>query len=98
MDSKEICNTLNSVRQDKNVIFENMAKDTGMGLSYVCGIMNGRHNIGLNNLVKMCDYLDLEILLFKKPVNEEVKRMAVTPSRPEGGINFQTPVPDKEEE
>ena len=63
MTEAQIYKRLNKARTDKRLSFQNLSKMTGLGTTYVCNVLNGKHTCGLQNLIKFCKALDLEIVV-----------------------------------
>lgn len=61
MDLKELGQRIRKYREQKDISQENFALSIGMDRTYYSAVENGKHNITINNLKKICVGLDITL-------------------------------------
>lgn len=66
MNEGQIYRKLHEAREEKSLSYQKLSNLTGMGLTHLYNAFNGKHSLGLQNLLKICKALDLEIVVRKR--------------------------------
>lgn len=61
MDLVELGSRIKKYRNKTNLSQENFALKIGMDRTYFASVENGKHNITINNLEKICQGLDVSL-------------------------------------
>ena len=61
MDFKELGQRIRKYREQKGISQESFALSIGMDRTYYSAVENGKHNITINNLKKICDGLNVTL-------------------------------------
>ncbi len=64
---KPILNQIRKVIESSDVSRYRIAKDVGIDQGQMSRLMNGQSSLSLEALERLCDYLDLEIVIQPKP-------------------------------
>lgn len=61
MDFKKLGETIRAYREKTGMSQETFALNIGMDRTYYSAVENGKHNITINNLKKICDGLNITL-------------------------------------
>lgn len=61
MDFKKLGEKIRNLREKTGMSQEVFALNIGMDRTYYSGVENGKHNITINNLKKICDGLNISL-------------------------------------
>jgi len=89
----DIGGRLRKLRKVREITLEKVAEDTGMSYSFLSALENNKHSISLDNLQKLAEYFQVDMVYFLEESNGEnsVIRKGERPTlKTDDGIVFQT--------